>query len=155
MNNHKKIILSLTLLTLPMIHGCNDEEMIKKPSSTVDSEAYLAQEIKIKKEISKIESEIYTELKSTNGSSYRSMLGEATSDEEIIDYDNVNLLSVKILSDPYEYKIKLFYDESLLKVSVFENFLDPVYSTAYNIARKNKIIKSEVEIYVNDRLLEY
>ncbi len=43
------------------------------------------------------------------------------------------------------------YDESLLKASVFENFSEPVYSTAYYIARKYKLKNSEVEFYVHDK----
>ena len=83
----------------------------------------------------------------------RSILGEATSDKEIAVYDNVNLLSVKIIHDSNKNKIKLFYDESLLKVSIIDDFLEPVYATTYHLATKNKIVNSVVVIYVNNKLL--
>jgi len=135
MQNYKKIVLSLALLTLPMVYGCTPKESNSK-------------------EVSTLESKLYAELKGNNGS-YRSILGEATSDEEIVAYDNVNLVSVKIINQPDVSKIKLFYDESLLKVSVYENYFEPVYSTAYDFARKNKILKPEVELYVEGKLLRF
>ena len=107
--------------------------------------------VKTKKEISNIESEIYSELKKFDRAYYRSILGGATTDEEIADYANVNLLAVKIVCDTHVCKIRLMYDESLLKASVFENFSEPVYSTAYYIARKYKLKNSEVEFYVHDK----
>jgi len=136
MKNYKKIVLSLALLTLPMVHGCTPKE-----STT--------------KEVSTLESKLYAELKTLDGAFYRSILGDATSNKEIAKYDNVNLLSVKIINQPDVSKIKLFYDESLLKVSVYENYFDPVYSTVYEFARKNKILKPEVELYVKGKLLEF
>jgi len=135
MQNYKQIVLSLALLTLPMVHGCTPKESNSK-------------------EVSTLESKLYAELKDNNGS-YRSILGEATSDEEIVAYDNVNLVSVKIINQPDVSKIKLFYDESLLKVSIYENYFDPVYGTAYEFARKNKILKPEVELYVEGKLLRF
>jgi len=145
MNIYKKLTISLVLFNV-LFTGCSHDNSKISSRMNEDNESTV-------KKISNIESEIYTALKKSNGSSYRSILGEATSDEEIVDYDNVNLLSVKIIRDSNEYKIKLFYDESLLKVSVSENFLDPVYGTVYHIAEKNKIINSVVEIYVNNKLL--
>ncbi len=100
-----------------MIHGCSHDNTTSQKVKTTHKDT--TAEVRTAKEISKIESEIYTALKKSNASSYRSILGGATSDEEIADYDNINLLSVKIVSDPYEYKIKLFYDESLLNASIF------------------------------------
>jgi len=104
------------------------------------------------KEVSTLESKLYAELKDNNGS-YRSILGDVVSDEEIVYYDNANLVSIKIINKPDVCKIKLFYDESLLKVSNLEDFSEPVVTTAYYFARKNKIIKSDVELYLNGKLL--
>ena len=154
MNTHKKIVLSLALLTLPLIEGCSHNNNSTKPtSSTINSETHSNQEVKIAKKISKIEAEIYTELKKLDGTFYRSILGSATSDKEIANYAKVNLLSVKIINDTYDSKIKLFYDKSLSQVAVIENFLDPVYSTAYKIAIEHKMSSPLVEIYINDKLL--
>ena len=136
----------LTLFTLALIYGCSHNN-----SSAINSQVHSSQEIKITRNISKIESEMYTELKSIDGAYYRSILGSATNDEEITIYGNVNLLSVKIICDMHICKIKLFYDKSLLNVSVFENFSEPIYSTAYRLAFKHKLNNPEVEIYVNNK----
>ena len=143
MNIYKKITISLVLFNL-LFTGCNHHNSKSSTKLNKDNESTV-------KKFSNVESEIYTALKKGNRSSYRLILDEATSDKEIADYDNVNLLSVKIIRDSNESKIKLFYDESLLKVSVFEDFLEPVYSTAYTLAEKNKILNPKVEIYVNNK----
>ena len=145
MNIYKKLTISLVLFNV-LFTGCSYENSKTSTRINEDNESTV-------KNISNIESEIYTALKKSNGSSYRLILGEATSDKEIAVYDNVNLLSVKVIHDSNEYKIKLFYDESLLKVSIIEDFLEPVYATAYHLAEKNKIVNSVVVIYVNNKLL--
>ena len=151
MNVHKKIILTLTLLTLPLIHGCSHEnrEVPNKASTQVNPNAI------DKEKISKIEAEIYTELKSINGAFYRATLGGATTDDMISIYDKVNLLSVKLVGEDNKYKIKLFYDElSIKKDFVMENFTDPLYNTAYSIAEKYKIENSKVKIYFDGKLVD-
>ena len=151
MNNHKKIILTLMLLALPVIHGCSKEDTsIKKPYMEISQD--IKDEQRIAKEKSKIEAEIYSELKKLDAPFYRSILGRATSDDVIADYGNVKLFSVKIVCKDV-CKIKLFYDKSLLKFGELTDFIEPVHATVYDIAEKNKIGNAEVEVYVNNKLL--
>jgi len=160
MTTQKKIIFMLILLALPLIHGCSHDNTTSKisatkpPSSMTNTIVVSNQDRERMKNISKTEAEIYSELKKINGVFYRSTLGGATTDDMIADYNKVNLLSVKIISNIYDEEIKLSYDESLLKARVLDDFLEPVYSTAYNIATNNKIHNPRVEIYVNNRPLE-
>jgi len=147
MNRQKKIMLMLTLLAIALIAGCSyDNKASKKPTTTVN------QDNKVK-EISKTEAEIYTALKKLDGAFYRSILGSATSDDVIADYDKIKLLSVKIISGVYNDKIKLFYDESLLNLNERTNFMEPVDATVYSIAEKNKLNNAQIEIYVNNKLV--
>jgi len=130
-------ILVLTLFTLPLIHGCSHKNNTSK-------------KIKTEKETSKIETEIYTELKKIDGNFYVKTLGYLSSKDKD-NYDKINLLSVKIINN----RIKLFYNESLLskKETPIEDITDPIFSTTYFIARKNKINNPIVKIYVNNKLL--
>ena len=146
MNTYKILGFSLVVAVL-MLSGCMNEhnKPLKKPSTQVNPNMI------DQKQIAKAKVEIYSELKKFDRAYYRSILGGATTDEEIADYANVNLLAVKIVCDTHVCKIRLMYDESLLKASVFENFSEPVYSTAYYIARKYKLKNPEVEFYIKDK----
>ena len=146
MNAYKILGFSLVVSVL-ILSGCTNEhnESLKNPSTLINPNTI------DKEQIAKVEAEIYSKLKKSNGSSYRAILGGATTDEEVADYDNVNLLAVKIVCDTHVCKIRLIYDESLLKASVFENFSEPVYNTAYYIAEKHKLKNPEVEFYIKNK----
>ena len=156
MHNYKKIIFTLTLLTLPFIHGCSNDNnnSTKPPSSMTNSTMVSDQDRGWLNNISEIEAEIFSELKQINGAYYRSMLGSATSDEQIAEYDKVNLLWVKIVSDDNISQIRLSFDENLFNEEiVIDNYLDPMYGGAYTIADKYKLVDAQVEIYVKNRSL--
>ena len=145
----KTISFSLVVAVL-MLSGCTNEhnEALKKPSSIINPNTI------DKEQIAKAKAEIYSELKKINGSFYKSILGVTLTDDVIADYNKINLLSVKIVKDINNYKIKISYDESLLKTKGLTAYLKPIYKTAYDIAEKNKIFNPDIEFYINNKSLD-
>ena len=149
MNTYKILGFSLVVAVFTL-SGCINEhnKPLKKPYTQLNPNTI------DKEQIIKVESEIYSELKKFDGSFYKSILGVTLTDDVIADYNKINLLSVKIVKDINNYKIKISYDESLLKTKGLTAYLKPIYKTAYDIAEKNKIFNPDIEFYINNKSLD-
>jgi len=140
---YKKRNLGFTLVisAILLLSGCGNENSVteKTPSTQINPN-------KVNKieNIAEIELELDTTLTKMINSDF---IGNKNTNYQKAS----NLLSVKIINNV----IKLYFDEiSMTEDFVMEDFTDPLYSMAYNIAIKKKINNPKVEIYFDGRFID-